>query len=100
MGLDTKIIKIRSFLAILWTKRCFTAAILNFSFFGEKHWRDFVVPAIFVSSVVRSTILPIFMLLSGSARLIHISAPPLCTKQRTERPNKMAFINDMVLNNY
>ena len=34
-----------------------------------------MVPAIFVSSVVRSTILPIFMLLSGSAHLIHISAP-------------------------
>ena len=51
------------------------AAILNFSFFGGKLWRDFVVPAIIVSRVVRSTILQISMLLSGSAHLIHISAP-------------------------
>ena len=51
---------------------CFTAAILNFL---AGNSGDFVVPAIFVSSVVSSTIMPIFMFLSGSAHLVHISAP-------------------------
>ena len=39
--------------AILWTKTCFVAAILNLSILSGKHWSDVVVPTIFEISALK-----------------------------------------------
>ena len=67
IGIDTKIMAIRELTADLWAKTCFMAAILNFQPFGEKHWSDIVVPAIFEIGILQNPLVQIFMLLSRSA---------------------------------
>ena len=69
--LDTNIIEIGIFLAILETKMYFTTAILNFQLFCGKKWKDNVVPGSFEFSIVQSPMLPIFMLLYGCAHTRH-----------------------------
>ena len=69
---DTKITKIGAFIAKLQAHPVFRAAILNFC--GKTQNYD-LVPAIFGFSILENPHTQIFMLLSGSARQIHISAP-------------------------
>ena len=69
IGIDIKIVEIGALRAVLWTKSCFMAAILNFSIFGGNGWSDVVVPAIFEISIPKNPLGQIFMLLSGSAQL-------------------------------
>ena len=75
IDIDIKIIEIGLPGAILWTKTCFVAAILNLSILSGKHLSDVVVPAIFEISALKYPLEQILMLLSGSAHLFHISAP-------------------------
>ena len=69
IGIDIKIKVIGALRAILWTKTCFVAAILNFLIFGGNRWSDVVVPAIFEISIPKNPVGQSFMLLSGSAQL-------------------------------
>ena len=73
--MDTKITVIGTIRIILYAKTCFVAAILNFQIFGGKRWSDIVVPAIFEISILENPLVQVFLLLTRSAHLRHISAP-------------------------
>ena len=73
--IDTKIIVIGCVSADLLSKTCFGGGHLEFPILGGKRWKAVVFPVIFEIYILKTPLAQTFMLLSGSAHQIHISAP-------------------------
>ncbi len=73
--IDTTIIIIGCPSADLLSKTCFGGGHLYFPILGWKRWNAVAFPAIFEIYILKTSLGQSFMLLSGSAHQIHISAP-------------------------